>query len=250
MPQARIYIIRHGETHENRAGIMQGHLDTSLNDDGIAQALVAATAMEKVPLTEAFSSDLKRAADTAKMILELHPGVQLCKKKEFRERNLGQLQGKLLSEKQAFLASLPGGVDPTAEQPDAFIDRTLKAWDEYIVPVVSKPVPTTALVNGVQDKEFTATETQPKRHEVLVVSHGGFIGTLVKNLLLTKRITPVKELTSWSWKCFNVSITTIELDENGKGRLLKYADISHLGAASGKVAQIVADVEAGDAGNA
>ena len=42
---------------------MQGHLDTSLNDDGIAQALVAATAMEKVPLTEAFSSDLKRAAD-------------------------------------------------------------------------------------------------------------------------------------------------------------------------------------------
>ncbi|ESK90189.1 phosphoglycerate mutase [Moniliophthora roreri MCA 2997] len=245
MPQARIYIIRHGETHENRAGIMQGQLDTSLNDEGIAQALVAATALENVPITEAFSSHLKRAADTAKAILDFHPGVQLCQLKEFSERHLGGLQGKLLSEKRAFLATFPGGIDSAAEAAEAFIDRTLKAWDDHIVPLVSKPIPTTCLVSGVQGEDYVTKEVQPDRHEVLVVSHGGFIGALVQNLLLTKRIVPLNESTARSWKCYNASITTIDLDEDGKGRLLKYGDISHLGAASAKVTQIIADVEAG-----
>ena len=29
-----IYIIRHGETNENRQGIIQGQMDTQLNDAG------------------------------------------------------------------------------------------------------------------------------------------------------------------------------------------------------------------------
>ncbi|EEB92724.1 hypothetical protein MPER_08727 [Moniliophthora perniciosa FA553] len=197
------------------------------------------------PITEAFSSHLKRAADTANAILDFHPGVQLCKVKELSERHLGGLQGKLLSEKRAFLATFPGGIDPTAEPAEAFAHRALKAWDDHIVPLVSKPIPTTRLVTGVQGGEYRTKEVQPDRHEVLVVSHGGFIGALVQNLLLTKRVVPLNESTIWSWKCYNASITTIDLDKDGKGRLLKYSDISHLGAASAKVTQVVADVEAG-----
>ena len=59
---ARIYIVRHGETDENRQGIMQGHLDTKLNAAGIEQAEFAANALERVPFQRAFSSDLDRAA--------------------------------------------------------------------------------------------------------------------------------------------------------------------------------------------
>ena len=58
----RIYIVRHGETNENRQGIMQGQLDTKLNAAGIEQAQLAANALERVPFQKAFSSDLDRAA--------------------------------------------------------------------------------------------------------------------------------------------------------------------------------------------
>ena len=58
----RIYIVRHGETNENRQGIMQGQLNTKLNAAGIEQAQLAANALERVPFQKAFSSDLDRAA--------------------------------------------------------------------------------------------------------------------------------------------------------------------------------------------
>lgn len=61
MAVARIYIVRHGETDANRQGIIQGHLDTELNAGGIEQAQRTASALENVPFTAAFSSDLRRA---------------------------------------------------------------------------------------------------------------------------------------------------------------------------------------------
>lgn len=62
MVAARIYIVRHGETEENRLGIMQGHLDTKLNDTGIRQAQLAAQALRHVAFDIAFTSDLERAS--------------------------------------------------------------------------------------------------------------------------------------------------------------------------------------------
>ena len=61
MPAAVIYVVRHGETEENRMGVMQGQLDTSLNAMGVEQARLTANALEKVPFARAHSSDLTRA---------------------------------------------------------------------------------------------------------------------------------------------------------------------------------------------
>jgi broad specificity phosphatase PhoE len=61
MTHARIYIVRHGETDENRNGILQGHLDTLLNADGIDQARRVAEALRDIPFDVAFTSDLSRA---------------------------------------------------------------------------------------------------------------------------------------------------------------------------------------------
>ena len=58
---ARVYIVRHGETDANRQGIIQGHLDTVLNEAGIDQERLVAGALEDVPLGVAYSSDLQRA---------------------------------------------------------------------------------------------------------------------------------------------------------------------------------------------
>ena len=62
MAIVRVYIVRHGETRENRKGIMQGQLDTRLNAAGERQGVLVARALQTVPFTRAYSSDLTRAS--------------------------------------------------------------------------------------------------------------------------------------------------------------------------------------------
>ena len=57
----RVYIVRHGETQENRDGIIQGQQDTSLNATGLEQARMTGEALKDAKLGIAFSSDLRRA---------------------------------------------------------------------------------------------------------------------------------------------------------------------------------------------
>ena len=58
---ARVYMIRHGETNENASGIVQGQLDTRLNENGIYQARIVGQELKDVPFKQAFTSDLQRA---------------------------------------------------------------------------------------------------------------------------------------------------------------------------------------------
>lgn len=57
----RVYIVRHGETQENRDGVIQGQRDTSLNATGLEQARMVGEALKDAKLGVAFSSDLSRA---------------------------------------------------------------------------------------------------------------------------------------------------------------------------------------------
>jgi hypothetical protein len=59
---AKVYLVRHGETTENRKRIIQGQLDTDLNELGLEQARLAALALKDVPIDIAYTSSLKRAA--------------------------------------------------------------------------------------------------------------------------------------------------------------------------------------------
>lgn len=60
-PIARIYLVRHGETQENRDGIIQGQMDTILNEMGQEQVRMLGERFRQVKIDRAFSSDLKRA---------------------------------------------------------------------------------------------------------------------------------------------------------------------------------------------
>lgn len=63
-----ICIIRHGETDWNLEGRIQGHKDIKLNNTGIKQAKQIAKELEKYNFDLIFSSPLKRAYHTAKII--------------------------------------------------------------------------------------------------------------------------------------------------------------------------------------
>lgn len=70
----RIYFIRHGETQENREGIIQGQADTKLNEIGVKQANLVGEALKDVEFAFSFSSDLKRAVTVSffEGLLSLH----------------------------------------------------------------------------------------------------------------------------------------------------------------------------------
>ena len=62
-------MIRHGETPWNTRGLLQGHADIELNENGRRLAQITAEKMKDIPFDLAFSSPLKRAYETAEIVL-------------------------------------------------------------------------------------------------------------------------------------------------------------------------------------
>ncbi len=65
----KLYIIRHGETSWNAEGRLQGQTDIPLNENGIRLAKITGEALKEVPFDLAISSPLKRARQTAELVL-------------------------------------------------------------------------------------------------------------------------------------------------------------------------------------
>lgn len=86
-------VLRHGETCENQAGILQGQLPGHLNEAGRLQACRAADFLSREHFDLLFSSDLERAMETASIVGKvLHLPVQPCSM--LREWHLGKLEGR------------------------------------------------------------------------------------------------------------------------------------------------------------
>jgi probable phosphoglycerate mutase len=106
MQATRILAIRHGETLWNVDTRIQGHLNIDLNETGRWQAERVGHALAEEPIHAIYSSDLRRAFETAQAIAlaparlaastptpaEVTPHLQL------RERHFGHLQGKTWAE--------------------------------------------------------------------------------------------------------------------------------------------------------
>ncbi len=65
----RIFIARHGETEWNSQGRIQGHTDISLSETGRQQAQALAERLADTHFHCAYSSDLSRTNETARIIL-------------------------------------------------------------------------------------------------------------------------------------------------------------------------------------
>jgi broad specificity phosphatase PhoE len=87
-----LIIWRHGETDHNVSGIWQGQLDTALSDRGRQQAVVAAAALAAHRPSVIVSSDLRRAADTARSLASL-VGLKVRYDERLREIHAGLWQG-------------------------------------------------------------------------------------------------------------------------------------------------------------
>ncbi len=137
---ARTLIVwRHGETDHNAGGIWQGQLDTALSDKGREQAQTAAVALAAYGPSVIVSSDLQRAADTARTLAS-RVGLQVRYDERLREIHAGQWQGmtagdvaERFPEAQAALAAgddIRRGVD--GESLGQVEERTRAAVDELL----------------------------------------------------------------------------------------------------------------------
>ena len=123
------HYVRHGETDWNNRGLMQGRVDTPLNETGRRQARRAGQLLADVPLATICSSPLQRALETARIInagrdcpIEIFDGLQEC--------GFGPFEGQRKTEwYQDWLAGAAiDGVEPL----DRFIHRARKAIEQAL----------------------------------------------------------------------------------------------------------------------
>ncbi|MFI9380235.1 histidine phosphatase family protein [Kutzneria sp. NPDC052558] len=162
MTLSRILLWRHGQTEHNASGHWQGHLDSPLTERGREQARAATPALLAYEPHLVVASDLRRATDTAKILVEAS-GLPLRLDKRLRETDIGDWQG--LTSVQVD-AGYPGGIktwqaDPTWAPPggESRVEVATRAHE---------------VVNEL-DEEHDGT--------VLLCAHGGLITALTAQLL-------------------------------------------------------------------
>ena len=187
----RLLLVRHGETEWNRVSRFQGGIDVPLNDNGRAQAQQAAEFLKDVPIDFAISSPMLRPKETAEIILQPHPNVQIELQEEFREINHGLWEGKLETEiKQEYPDLLrqwqvaPETVQmPEGENLQQVWDRAVACWDAI------------AQSAGVSDTELKTG---------LVVAHDAI------NKVILCHVLSLSPASIWCIKQGNGAVTVID----------------------------------------
>lgn len=203
-PITRICFARHGETNWNAERRMQGHIDIPLNPNGEKQAALLATSLQRTghAFDHLYSSDLQRAANTAKQVAAVLK-LPITINPIFRERHVGVLQGLRLD-----------------EAPQAVAD----VWQAHLARDIHHD-----LGGGESIAQFHARANQAldliiKNHagkSIMVVSHGGtldMIYRIVTKQALDKERVAVVPNTSLNWITYDGQSWSIE----------RWADTSHL----------------------
>lgn len=87
-----LILVRHGQSEGNAAGIVQGWLDVPLSALGRAQAEATGRRLAGEPLAAVYSSDLRRALETAEALAAPH-ALPVTPVPELREYGYGEAQG-------------------------------------------------------------------------------------------------------------------------------------------------------------
>lgn len=94
----RLLLIRHGETQWNNLSKFQGQIDVPLNHVGKLQADKTGSFLQTEKIDFACSSSMKRARETAKIILQHQQNLELELLQDLQEINHGLWQGKTEAE--------------------------------------------------------------------------------------------------------------------------------------------------------
>lgn len=96
MKTTKLYLIRHGETEQNKTGILMGSTDTPLNDQGREQARQLRDRINALAIDTLFSSPLQRAVETANLVFGEQ--VPIITDSSIQEFHFGEWEGMHFSE--------------------------------------------------------------------------------------------------------------------------------------------------------
>ena len=193
----KIYLIRHGETDWNQAGLLQGQTDIALNAQGLEQAREAAERLKEVPFEIAFCSPLIRAKRTAETIIGDRK-ITLTTDERLRELNFGPWEGvdiRTIKDAASQPFTNPGSYIPPegAESFAQLYKRSGEFVDQVLLPL-----------EGIYET-------------VLVVAHGGVNRSILNPILNI----PVDDF----WRMHMGNCATAILDcTDGKLSMLEYMD--------------------------
>lgn len=175
------YIVRHGETEWNIQQRLQGHADSPLTQNGIAQARERARTFANIQFDEVFSSDVSRTQRTAEIIIA-DQKIAVKTTQLLREHSYGKYEGRKVEE---YLEELK----------DMIAKRETLAADEQAKFRLADDIETDEEVSTriITFLRTTAVAYQGKK--VLVVSHGGTMRSLLVRLgFATKKELPPHSL--------------------------------------------------------
>jgi broad specificity phosphatase PhoE len=117
-----IVLVRHGETDANRAGLLLGRANPTLNERGREQAAAVAAALRRDPVSLILTSPLDRARETAAAIggatgveVEVEPSLTEMDYGDWDERRLTDLPPAVAAQWRADPAFAPPGGESLAE---------------------------------------------------------------------------------------------------------------------------------------
>ena len=106
----KLYLVRHGETVDNAAQILQGQTDGQLNATGMAQAGEVAGKMAGEHIDVFVSSDLRRSIQTCEIIAKPH-SRKVVTTPLIRERDWGDFTGKRIPTLPKDPKDWPGNIE-------------------------------------------------------------------------------------------------------------------------------------------
>jgi probable phosphoglycerate mutase len=149
----QLYITRHGQTEENLQRILQGQMPGHLTQEGIHQAEELRERLKDIPFDCIFTSDLKRAKDSALIIAQPHQ-CPIIEEPLLRERDFGIHTG-------GPYIKISHALDPSAETMEQVAQRA------------------TDFLNKVSDNSTSLPlEGESEGASILAVSHGLFLRVL------------------------------------------------------------------------
>ncbi|CEH14973.1 gpmB [Ceraceosorus bombacis] len=224
-----ITLVRHAQSEDNANGYLAGHRDAPLTSLGRSQARLLGKAFQWSELLAVYSSDLKRARETAEILVASNhtvPPPTLVHTRALREQYFGVMEGKSWKETDWKPPTANDDRDKKFEGGgESFEDvgaRMRSAARRYIIPRVESLRNAPSAADGRASLATSAGAARPgvsvEGGHIVVVAHGIAIAELLRYFMslhdssLTSRSPwPDPRLSYTRVRLENTGFTTIEL---------------------------------------
>jgi broad specificity phosphatase PhoE len=193
-----LYLIRHGVTDWNKQKRYCGYIDVPLSQEGSNQAARLAKRIKSIPIDVVYSSDLKRAVKTARIVFGK---IKIKKIPELQEMNFGVFEG--------------------LHQEDILKNHG-PAYKKWLINPYKNHIPEGESINSFQKRVTAAIKkivAANRGKNIAVVCHGGTISVLLTSIL--------KKEIFWKYVPGSTSVSIIEY-KNNKPRIKLFNCTRHL----------------------